>query len=225
MTKRLQILLVLIALCVLAGVLWYFTQRTPALAPSEIVSETPTTTISAIDLDTNHWLTYENKEKGFRFKYPKELEVIDDIEHMVYVNEWGVYIPLPGKYLDVKDPLQDDPSHYGSYDIGISEIPKQDYKSKSDEDLLQFFSKRATEQATRIQGIQGGLVALNKEKSAAYFIKNDRIFEMGISGHSPEDLQKMTGPYTDPVLIESAARYPEFLKIFEGIYSTFEVVE
>ena len=228
MRKYPQVLIALLSLCTLAGVLWYFIPHTPVSAPSEIISETPTTTISinAIDLDTSHWLTYENTEKGFRFKYPKELEVREDTDHAVFFDMvWGVYIPLNAKYPNIKSPGRFDPETYWEYQIHIIQSEWAQNARQTEQEVITHLSETVRGEIMQIEGKNGGFVLVHTNKSGAYFVKGNQVYDMGIMGEDPEELQKITGPYIDPTLIESAARYPEFLKIFEGIYSTFEVVE
>jgi hypothetical protein len=209
--------LILITIILSGMVLYISSQKTnnPEQVPQQAGNVATTTS-----LNTSEWLTYESKEYGFRFKYPKELEVRDgkDSNEIAYS---GAFIVLPGIYLNIKNPRRGEVGESDNYMIEIMQI------ATSTSTFWQQFSESALNEI-RSNDIQSNI--LHKDQygritNISVYGKNYTYYTIELRGFEPKFTEGFMSEIKDPYLIESMQKYPEFLKILEGIYSTFEIIQ
>jgi hypothetical protein len=217
-----------VILAILSSAVWYVSsQKTNNVAQ---VSQQVETSATTTPLNTSEWLTYESKEYGFRFKYPRELEVWDGKDEVPPYR--GVYLVLPGKYPNIKDPTRYWSDELNDFLIAIVNNPYLGYSGTTTDDFWQFIGedKKVPETFLSKSGEQyilhrGGMYGRSSEVTSVFIPKNDTYYELSLVGLEPESVQILVGEISDPQVLESMQKYPEFLKILEGIYSTFEIIQ
>lgn len=179
-------------------------------------------------VDTSDWLVYENKEYGYRFKYPKNLKVLDGKDPQLDFLEppkKTVYIMLSAKYPNIKSLDIKNPDSFLDVKIGISPIGTPEQYGKTVDQIVQHFEGPAVP-LKRIFTIHDATVVVYKDGALAYFIANNIIYNMYLEGMNPKDkyTQDLLGEINNQELTEWTSNYPNYTHILEGIYSTFELL-
>ncbi len=194
---------------------------------TNVTEQTNTAELQVVSaVDTSDWLTYENKEYGYRFKYPKEAEVVDgkDPRYSFYEYPRSTFLVLPAKDFSIKDPDRENPATFKNYMITIMESTVY-----ADE------SKKTTEQVIQsLVGSYGPLSEVTKTNDATIAIYNTGetvalftgkdLYEISLEGSNPQEkyVQGILKEIGNPQLTEWVNHYPDYLRILKGIYSTFE---
>lgn len=187
---------------------------------------TPTKTETTL-VDTSHWLVYENKEFGYRFKYPKNLKVLsggDPALGFMEPRKGAVYILLPAKYPNIRTLDASDPSTFLDVKIGLSPIEAPSlYGETIDEMIKKSMGHTGVIKTTTRNG---KTIVVYDEGERAYFIDGRIIYSFHLEGFNPN--YKATRDWLKSInnaeLTRSAENYPTYLKILEGIYTTFELL-
>lgn len=209
----------MIAVVVLFGTFWYVYRWMYLPMQSAIVQNNETQPPVFMSADTSDWVVYENHEYGFRFKHPKELEVVDgkNSEEAPYA---GVFIVLSGMYLDINNPRRGEVGESDPYMIEIHQVAS----TTSD-----YWNEIGRYVGEVVRGDDAETILMHKDKykritQVDVFSKNSTYFTLELRGFEPEFTENYMSEIKDPLLIESMKKYPEFLKTFEGVYSTFEII-
>jgi hypothetical protein len=180
-------------------------------------------------IDTSDWQTYENNEYGYRFKYPNNLEVIDgkDKEYAFYESpkSKSTFIILPGKYFNIKHPDSKNPETFKNYEIDILRKGSPDEFGNNIEEIIQSF----IDPPESAQVINRGdfTIAIYNKGTYVYIIGKDDIYLLYLQGMDSREkyVRGWLEQIDNPQLTEWVNDYPNYLKIFEGIYSTFEIIK
>lgn len=204
-----------------------------AVTASEKTSNTPEQPTEDLQpkqtasVDTSDWLTYENKEYGYRFKYPKGVEVVDgkDPRYSFYDYPRSTFIILPAKYPDLKAPDYKKPESFDNYTITIGwEEWYANESGKTTEAIIQSLVENPSRVLTEVITTDESTTAVYNNGALVYIFKKTDLYSMGLEGSNPND-QHIPGWLEDidnAQLTEWVNHYPDYLRILKGIYSTFE---
>ncbi len=179
------------------------------------------------DLNTLDWLVYENKEYGYGFKYPNDLEVIDgkEREYDFYESLKSTFIILPGKYFNIKHPDSKNPETFKNYEIGILRKGHPDEFGNNTEEIIQSFIDPP--ESVQVIDKDNFTIAIYNKGAHVYIIEKNNVYLLYLRGIDSRDtgVKDWLKNIDDPQLTEWVNDYPDYLKIFEGIYTSFEVIE
>lgn len=251
--NKIKILGVLVFVFIAGGLLYAinFSNNIPSMSEKPIGNEKLGT---VPDVDTSDWLVYENKEYGYRFKYPKDLEVADgsDSRFSFYELPKAVIIILPAKYPNIKDPDPKDPETFLNYQIIVQKKGKRsqfgtnleeaiqnlapsekedvlwekyyNYHKGREEDFKQILKNARINEAKDVININGNVVIVFKDRASVYIIGENDVYALDLMGSDPKDkyIQDWIKNIDNDQLTEWVGHYPDYVRILEGIYSTFK---
>ena len=153
--------------------------------------------VSTSTTNISEWVVYDNKEYGYRFRYPKNLEVIGGTspKYALYDLPEAVFIEFSAKYPNIKSSHPYDQETFLNYEINITR------------------SASSTQHTSERGDIR------------VYRDEQGNVFTFVLEGMNPEhtyatDWLEGIG---NQQLTEWVNEYPEYLKILDGIYNSFEV--
>jgi hypothetical protein len=180
-------------------------------------------------IDTSDWQTYENNEYGYRFKYPSDTNIVDgkDPQYSFYESPDSIFIILPGKYPNIKSPFYKDPKSFKNYEILITKEKYLNDKSWSNTDEIIQSLINSPKAIKKIIKKDDFTIAVYDNGSRVYFIGENDIYSFFLEGFDPNEkyVRGWLEQIDNPQLTEWVNDYPNYLKIFEGIYSTFEIIK
>jgi hypothetical protein len=199
--------------------------RNKYASPEQVTTAAKPEAPSAVD--TSDWLMYENKEYGYRFKYPKGVEeVVDGNDPRdPYADPRSTFIILRAKHFDIKAPDYKNPDSFENYEITI--MPTLWYPNeRTDEELVQSYIAEYGPVSEIITTAVATIAIYGEGEFAIIIRKNweSGVFEFALQGSNPhkKDVQEWLKDIDNPKLTEWVNHYPDYLRILEGVYSTFE---
>jgi len=197
----------------------FYLYNTPESIPENREKKT------VVELDTSDWLIYENKEYGYRFKYPQDLEIIDgkDAQYSFYEFPKSTFIILPAKYPNIKIANYRDPETFQNYQITIVREGNPAQFGKTTEEIIQNFIDPPNPLKQAIK-TKNSTIAVYDNSARVYVIGKNSVFGITLDGFDPAQkyVQGWIKDINNVQLTEWVNNYPQYIHILEGIYSTFE---
>jgi hypothetical protein len=182
----------------------------------------------ASPVDTSDWLTYENKEYGYLFKYPTGVEVVDGKDPRYSFSDYpqSTFIILPAKDFSIKDPDRKNPESFRNYMIAIMQAEwyaDESESGKTTEEVIQSLvgSYGSVSEVTKTANTTRAVY--NAGETVILFTGKD-LYEISLGGSNPKEkyVQGILEEINNPQLTEWVNNYPVYLRILKGVYSTFE---
>jgi len=214
--NKIKILGIFIFIFIAGGLLYAinFSNNTPSTSEEPVENAEFGTMLG---VDTSDWLVYENKEYGYRFKYPKNLEVVDgkDPQFSFYELPKATFITLPAKYPNIKDPNYKDPRSFVNYQIVIQKngersqfgtnleeiiqnlapTEKEDvlwekyyeYHKGREEDFRQILKNARINEAKEVINANKNVIIAFKDRASVYIIGENDVYALDLRGSNPKD--------------------------------------
>jgi ABC-type antimicrobial peptide transport system permease subunit len=226
--RTLLIILVLIAIVVFVYLV-FILNKTKENTVNVNLSNNQLETLSVVDTST--WLTYESKEKGLKFKYPPNLEVLNETDYIEKYNikyplDDGLFIVLPAKYPDIKNIDYKNPETFLNYEINVSFLPeKPEFYGSTTEEVLNKIS--GSVEFKSVINNKGETFFVSNNKSQVFYIGKSFICSFFIEGFNPSEksVKETLKIMNNSQLTEWVEHYSDYIVIMEGMYSTFEVTD
>jgi len=178
------------------------------------------------DINTADWLIYENREYGYRFKYPRNTEVVDgkDPRFSFYNIPKSTFIILPEKYPNIKAPNYKDPETFLNYQISIEWMGELKQFGETTEEVIKYLDN-LTRQSGRVIN-RNGIVTVIYDDGRSYSILQNNIYTISLDGSNPKDkdIQGWLKEINNKQLTKWVNSYPDYLRVLQGVYVTFELI-
>lgn len=172
-------------------------------------------------VDTSDWLTYENKEYRYQFKYPKGVEVVDGKDLLYSPSGHGkstvVIFPEAYPYTiyqECKNPDFDD--HY-EIDIIFLGNPRK-FGETLDEIIKKLGQSFHLKEV--FSRVPDTTIIVYGEGEQAYFIDENEVYTLYLTGLNPKFSEYWLKDH--PYFSECVNAYLQYLDVLKGVYSTFE---
>ncbi len=162
-------------------------------------------------LDTSEWLTYENKEYGYRFKYPKDVRILSGKDFSE--DHESTFIFLPEKYLEFRDIEFVDEDKIVILPSKIPEIANIEKFIDMNYKIGINFKKDTTTQRET--------VLINENQPQVYIISKNKVYSISLTRRNPDYIKWLS----DEQRKKAKEYYLEEIYLFKKIYSTFETFE
>ncbi len=222
--NKIKVLKIVVIVIIGIGFLWYMINYSKNTQEKQV---TPVGQNTEISVDTTDWLVYENKEYGYRFKYPKSVEVVDgkDSRFSLYELPRSTFMLLPAKYPDIKDSNYKDPKSFENYQISIYRVGSPKQFGKTTDEIVKSFTN-ASKEIKQIIKVNNVTKAVYGDGNNAYIVGENDVYAASLNGSNPKDIH-ISGWLNDInnyQLTEWVNNYPEHLRILHGILLTFEII-
>lgn len=209
-SQNIKILLVVIFVVGIA--LFYLSNKQSS---SPIVNTSENNSVGEAKIDTSAWATYEDKEKGLKFKYPSGFRVVEGSEYEEPY-AFSVDIVFPDKSQNPKSLELRNTEDLMAYRIAIIPMGNgKNYNGSNTEILKQL---KAPDNLEEITTTDGHIIFFDiNNGDNAYYI-GDNIYQLVPAGYNNSN-KNIKNDADD---LEFKNDYPNYIKLMSGIFSTFE---
>lgn len=201
---------ILLSIVIVLGVTLFYLSNKQSSVPA--VEDNP---VVATKVDTTTWVTYEDKEKGLKFKYPSDFHVTEGSEYEEPY-AFSVDIVFPDKFQDQKSLELRKIEELMAYGIAIIPLENRKNFGKSNAEILK--QLKAPDDLEEISTADGHVIFFDVNNGDSAYYIGDNVYQLVPAGYNNSN--KNINNSTDD--LEFKNDYPNYIKLMSGIFSTFE---